>query len=826
MTSLLQSLGLIDAPEGTTLQGAEFALRGMFPLWLAILIFLLGVAGAAWFYSRESGKLGTGTRVILGGLRVLLIALVLLLIMRPVLLATFKGERPRPVLILVDTSQSMSIADRRVSDRDLLNVAIANGEAAYDADPSALKALDKSKLANVPRIDIVKAALGNHELALLDKLGKKGPVKVMLFDRRGEPAGEDWAEKLKAEGSQTALADTVFAALSRQEGELPAAIVVISDGRDTASTHTLEEVGRACGARGVPLHIWGVGSSEAGVLELKDVQVPRTVFIDEKEDIKDDPIEVPVRFRCRGFKKGTIVLTLQVGDETVTEEMPVTEGENLIKVLRLEPKKGKEGERKVKVSAHLKERPEVRADEDRVVQVKNSRIKVLYLEDRPRREYKFIHPVLNRDRRILLRVMLVEGDPDLEKEGVDRESGARYITKFPDKFPDPDDKDPDRRPYDLVILGDVPLTALGDNGPKALQKWVKEGGGIAFLAGKAHMPAEYAGSDLAEVLPVEFKREEFTVADALKAQPYKPKLTYDGEQSLLLALHDKTEDNLKLWKEDLWKYVPGFFWYYPVGELRSGAVALLVHPEKKVGKPTEEKPMPLIATQYYGKGDVLYIGVEETWRWRDNTGDKLTARFWGQAALQLGLPHLLGNARRSQLEMERNEPVLGRQGAVKARLLDPKYEPVRRREVRAQLVNLDAKEEAHRTREVPLTAIPGQPGEYRGALPNDVAGRHELRLPGLDGIEETVLPFRVELPPRHELLQAGLADDALTGMALSSGGRFYRENDLHEMPDTVKAVPHPYEQRQEVLLWGPLAMALFVLLITAEWLLRKASNLS
>jgi hypothetical protein len=255
-------------------------------------------------------------------------------------------------------------------------------------------------------------------------------------------------------------------------------------------------------------------------------------------------------------------------------------------------------------------------------------------------------------------------------------------------------------------------------------------------------------------------------------------------------------------------------------------VALLVHPEKKVGKPPEEKPMPLVATQYYGKGDVLYIGVEETWRWRDNTGDKLTARFWGQAALQLGLPHLLGNARRSQLEMERNEPVLGRPGAVKARLLDPKYEPLRRPEVRAQLVNLDAKEEARRTREVQLKSVPGQPGEYRGALPNDVEGRHELRLGGLDGIEETVLPFRVELPPRHEMLQVGLADDALSGMALSSGGRFYREESLHEMPDTVQTVLHPFEQRQEVLLWGPLSMALFVILITAEWLLRKASNLS
>ena len=40
------------------------------------------------------------------------------------------------------------------------------------------------------------------------------------------------------------------------------------------------------------------------------------------------------------------------------------------------------------------------------------------------------------------------------------------------------------------------------------------------------------------------------------------------------------------------------------------------------------------------------------------------------------------------------------------------------------------------------------------------------------------------------------------------------------------AVTLPFVQRQEVLLWNPLAMAAFLLLITAEWLVRKFSNLS
>jgi hypothetical protein len=36
----------------------------------------------------------------------------------------------------------------------------------------------------------------------------------------------------------------------------------------------------------------------------------------------------------------------------------------------------------------------------------------------------------------------------------------------------------------------------------------------------------------------------------------------------------------------------------------------------------------------------------------------------------------------------------------------------------------------------------------------------------------------------------------------------------------------PFMQRQEIMLWSSLAMLLFVVLISAEWLLRKFSNLS
>ena len=235
-----------------------------------------------------------------------------------------------------------------------------------------------------------------------------------------------------------------------------------------------------------------------------------------------------------------------------------------------------------------------------------------------------------------------------------------FLERFPENFPDPAANDPDRRPYDLLILGDVSPSTLGKEGGRAVQKFVKEGGGLVVIAGRQHAPADYLGTPLAELLPVEFARKEFKGDVGRNTQPYQPVLTLDGETSSLMVLADVPKENLLLWRQDLWQDAKGFYWHYPVTGLRPGAWVLLVHPDEKTGERPNEKPMPLFAWQYYGKGQVLFLATDESWRWRYNTGDRLTARFWGQIVLQLGLPHLVGNSERVQLRLEQSEAILGR----------------------------------------------------------------------------------------------------------------------------------------------------------------------
>src|SRR5439155_1090972 len=141
---------------------------------------------------------------------------------------------------------------------------------------------------------VVRAVLTNARLQLADGLAGGGPLRTYLLGQRlrnatGEP-GIDRTEMsatdhvlaaFKADESRTALADAIHDLLLGKEGDLPAAIVVMTDGLDNASKMPLNEVAQECARLQVPLHMYGVGSAEGGVLQIKDIGIPETLFYDD-----------------------------------------------------------------------------------------------------------------------------------------------------------------------------------------------------------------------------------------------------------------------------------------------------------------------------------------------------------------------------------------------------------------------------------------------------------------------------------------------------------------------------------------------------------------
>ena len=67
---------------------------------------------------------------------------------------------------------------------------------------------------------------------------------------------------------------------------------------------------------------------------------------------------------------------------------------------------------------------------------------------------------------------------------------------------------------------------------------------------------------------------------------------------------------------------------------------------------------------------------------------------------------------------------------------------------------------------------------------------------------------------------------AIDHPSVLSGGRFYREEDLHRLASDIEPRKVAFTRRQEIILWNPLALLIFVALITLEWVMRKFANLS
>jgi len=82
----------------------------------------------------------------------------------------------------------------------------------------------------------------------------------------------------------------------------------------------------------------------------------------------------------------------------------------------------------------------------------------------------------------------------------------------------------------------------------------------------------------------------------------------------------------------IWRGLPRHYWA-AVGQAKPGATTLayLADGQAKKNPLEAEKQSALIVKQNYGFGRVLYVGLDSTWRWRYRVGDRYHHTFWGAA---------------------------------------------------------------------------------------------------------------------------------------------------------------------------------------------------
>lgn len=129
MDALLDTIsGWLDIGPDYTIK--YLGLRGGLPVWLLFAVICLGAVLAAILYYLEP-SISRGRRILLAILRTVTYRLVLFFLFAPVIgLERRQTVRPN-LLVLVDRSKSMAIADQRSQPADLADAALALGKVKF-----------------------------------------------------------------------------------------------------------------------------------------------------------------------------------------------------------------------------------------------------------------------------------------------------------------------------------------------------------------------------------------------------------------------------------------------------------------------------------------------------------------------------------------------------------------------------------------------------------------------------------------------------------------------------------------------------------------------
>src|SRR5205823_1768486 len=119
-------------------------------------------------------------------------------------------------------------------------------------------------------------------------------------------------------------------------------------------------------------------------------------------------------------------------------------------------------------------------------------------------------------------------------------------------------------------------------------------------------------------------------------------------------------------------------------------------------------------------------------------------------------------------------------------------------------------------------ATPDQPGAYTGQFTAGDPGAYHFRV---EGDDKTAVQFSVT-QPKQEFAESAMNEPLLREMAKISGGEFLREEDLPSLPDKLANRNDRVRTEFDAELWcSPLFFILIASVVSAEWILRKMSNL-
>ena len=432
-----------------------------------------------------------------------------------------------------------------------------------------------------------------------------------------------------------------------------------------------------------------------------------------------------------------------------------------------------------------------------VVKVLREKTRVLQVSGSPSYDQKFLRLFLRQDPSIELISFFILRTHDDFSAGWDDDELSLIAFPYEKLFTT------DLDSFDLVIFQNFNYEPyFGWDSEKLLQNitnyvedgnaFVMTGGNLSFDLGK------YANTPIEKILPVRLGLENQMSSD----EKFIPALTKEGIHHPITQLMASVDESQKIWGT-----LPQMDGYNRNLGLQVDSAALLVHPSDK----NRRSKMPILAIREIGKGRVMSLGVDASWRWSFSEGvegesNQAYLRFWKNAIRWLVADP---EDRAVSISPSKDNATIGEEIDITVTIRDVGYNTVSGVDVFGKIITpsgtkIPFQEKTDASGQI---AIPFSPTEY---------GMHEIEAECDQKIGRTVFaatsrnPELVDNAPDRGFLQA-LSENYEGDFHTSYAPPLLNSKAQREIPMT-----HTLELKQ-----SPLFGILFCIFSGIGWLLRR-----
>ena len=702
-------------------------------------------------------------RAVLIGLRLTLLALLVVCLFRPVLVLSQIVPQQNFLGILVDDSRSMQIADR-------------------DGDT---------------RADFVSEQLGGDEAPLLAELADRFALRLFRFSSftdRVESVGD-----LAYDGTQTHLGQALTRAHEELTGVPLSGLVVVSDGADNADG-LLPDALLPLQAAGVPVFAVGLGREEyTQDIQISRVETPRSV-------LRGAALVVDVVVVQTGYSGQTV--SLQVEDEgRIVADEPVTlpaDGEPTTVRVRFAAADAGPRLFSFRIAPRPDEMVTQNNERNALVVVEDTREKILYFEGEPRWEVKFLRRAVEDDENLQLAVLQRTAENKFMRMGV--EGPDDLVGGFPRTREE-------LFQYRALILGGIEASHFTPDQLRMIADFVSERGGGLLMLGSRRSFAEggYAGTPVADVLPV-------VLGESMATEDGRPGffVETDVRPTRAGATHPATQiAETEQASGSRWLELPPITLVNAIRDVKPGATTLLT---------SGDESLVVLAFQRYGAGKALAFPVQDSWMWQMHADidveDMTHETLWRRLLRWMvdGVPDQVAvDVLTDRVELDETLPLT-------AEVDDANYEEINTSQVSAWITDPDGELlevpmdwTADRDGEYGASFTPRKEGLYEVR----VEAMNDDELLGTD------TAFLRVAPSDAEYYDSTLRVPLLERVAEETGGRFYTDQTVDTLVDDVQMVGGGVTVVEERDLWdSPGLLALFLLLLMGEWGYRRSRGLA